>query len=139
MKKIKLTHEALGYVEGHDEDIIENKQKNKRGYDEYVYSIMVVGSMEVCPTCGGHGTHDRRDLDCSRLVDNMYEDGDFDGIENYFNGQYSQICEQCKGKNVVLVPLWESIPEWARKAMTEWDDAERESREEEAAERAMGC
>lgn len=123
MRKTKFQHPALEYCEEHN------------GTD----FIIVQGSIIVCPTCEGTGVHDRQDLDCSKLVDNMYDDGDFDGVQNYFNGQYSQVCKQCNGKNVVVEPNWNQLPEWAMKAIEEWDQSERDSRAEEASERAMGA
>jgi DnaJ-class molecular chaperone len=121
--KVKLQHPVLEYCEQHD------------GSD----FMMLPGVMEVCPTCNGTGSHDRRDLDCSLLVESMQADGDHEGVQDYMNGYYSQTCEQCKGKNVVGVPNWNLVPNWAKIAIEEWDKSEQESKAIEAAERAVGA
>ena len=99
--------------------------------------IMVQGRYEVCPQCGGHGVHDRRDLDCSALVDSMNEDGDYDGIEDYYNGHYEEVCTECNGRCVVPVP---ELPAEIEKIVSEWDRSAAEDRAYEASEmRALGC
>jgi len=128
MPNFKLFHPALEYVEGHDSEII---------FDNKQFGIIVGGHMAVCPTCQGTGTHDRTDIDCSQLVDDMHSDGDVDGLENYFSGGFSQVCVQCNGKNVVLAP--NNVPEWASKAMYEWDADARSDAAYAAQERAMGA
>ena len=125
MKQFRLVHPALEYVEHPEHE----------GGD----FIMVTGHMVVCPECGGEGSHVRRDLDDSAMVDSMREDGDDEGLERYFGGAFDEICRGCSGKNVVLDADYESIPEWAKKAMQSWDDSERESRQIEAQERRMGA
>mgnify|MGYP001086322777 CR=1 FL=1 len=129
MKKFRLSHPALAYVEGHENDA------------EWVDgdTILVTGHMEVCPTCQGTGSHVRHDLDDSAMVDSMREDGDYEGLEAYFGGAFDEICTECDGKNVVLVPDWESIPEWARKAMKRFDDDRAYDRAVMEAERRMGA
>jgi hypothetical protein len=139
MRKFKLTHPALEYVEGHDDQIIIDNHKNNYGFVEQEFSIMVPGKMIVCPTCGGTGTHVRQDIDDSAMVDSMYEDGDYEGIEHYFNGGYDVQCTQCKGNNVVFEADWEQLPQWAKDAISYWDECERESAAIQAAERAMGA
>ena len=101
--------------------------------------IMVTGHMVVCPECGGEGHHVRRDLDDSAMVDSMREDGDDEGLAAYFGGAFDEVCRQCGGANVVLDADYESIPEWAKKAMQSWDESEQESRMIEAQERRMGA
>lgn len=125
MKKFKLEHDALMYVEHPKHD----------GSNH----IWVTGEMEVCPECGGEGSHVRRDLDDSAMVDSMMEDGDEEGLNSYYRGAFDEKCTLCKGKNVVLAPTHDSIPKWALDAINEWDNSERESREMEAAERRMGA
>jgi len=122
MTLIKYQHPAL--------ECEENDDKN---------FIMVPGKNIVCSKCEGFGQHDRRDIDTSKLIDSMIEDGDYDGIEAYHNGSYDQICTNCKGNKVVLEPDWESLPEWAKKAITSWEQSERESKEYERQEKAMGA
>jgi len=129
MKKFRLSHPALEYVEGHENDA------------EWVDgdTILVTGRMGVCPMCEGTGYHVRHDLDDSALVDSMREDGDEEGLEAYFNGAYDEVCTECGGKNVVLVPDEDSIPEWARKAMKRFNDDRDYDRAVMEAERRMGC
>ena len=127
--KFKLFHPCFEYVAGHDSEIIcSNNEK---------FGIVVDGKMEVCGCCGGLGSHDRTDLDCSKLVDDMTLDGDVEGIESYFKGSYSQVCEECHGKNVVLAA--NNVPEWACKEMYEWDADARSDAAYAAQERAMGA
>ena len=98
--------------------------------------IMVEARYEVCPLCQGHGKHERRDIDCSRLVDEMREDGDDWGLEQYFKGAYDTICTECKGQRVILVP---ELPEEIQEKIWEYNDGAREYAAEVAAERRMGA
>lgn len=128
MKRFKFSHPALEYVEGHeDADWADTN------------ALWVAGKMIVCPCCGGEGHHVRRDIDDSRLVDSMREDGDYEGIEAYFGGAYDVTCEECNGRNVILDVDWDSVPEWAQKAVEDWNRCEREMRAEQEAERRMGA
>lgn len=63
--------------------------------------LYVVTRREVCPECNGYGTHTARHLDDSRLVDDMVEDGDDEGLESYYNGGYDVTCQHCKGERVI--------------------------------------
>jgi hypothetical protein len=127
MKKFRLSHPALAYVEGHENDA------------EWVDddTILVEGEMVVCPTCQGTGSHVRHDLDDSAMVDSMREDGDEEGLEAYFNGAFDERCTECNGNNVVLAPR--NVPEWAAKAMRRWDDQKEYDRAIQEAERRMGA
>jgi hypothetical protein len=125
MERFKLTHPALKYVEHPDHD----------GSDH----IWVPGQMIVCPTCQGTGSHVRHDLDDSALVDSMREDGDEEGLRAYFRGAFDERCTECDGENVVLAPYWESVPEWAQKAIESWEESRRIDAAIEAAERRMGA
>lgn len=98
--------------------------------------IMVAGKYEVCGACGGHGVHDRRDIDTSALVDSMREDGDDEGLEAYFKGAFDTVCETCGGLRVVFQPV---LPEWAEKLIDEYNESEAEWRRESEAERRMGA
>jgi DnaJ-class molecular chaperone len=95
--------------------------------------------MEVCGTCEGTGSMERRDLDMSRMVDSMREDGDDEGIERYMRGAYDVSCDQCQGKNVVFVADWETVPEWASEAIESWEESGRITDRITAQERAMGA
>ena len=91
---------------------------------------------EVCSACHGTGAHERRDIDCSLLVDSMREDGDDEGLEQYFRGSMDIPCTLCHGANVVLVP---ELPEWAEKEIREYYDCMAEMRREQEAERRAGA
>jgi hypothetical protein len=112
--KIKFQHPALDY---------HNPATGE--YDEEFENVSIVcqGSYEVCACCKGTGSHFRSDLDEDNLVRSMYDDGDDDGMESYFNGAFDCICKECKGTRVVAVPV---LPEWADRVITEWyrDEAE---------------
>ena len=109
---------------------------------EEAVKIMVPTIKQVCPACGGVGTHERRDIDCSLMVDSMREDGDEDGLANYFSGDYDVTCETCNGRNVIDEIDFDyfvaNFPEYY-KAMVSWDESERESARYDAQERAMGA
>ncbi|GAG56098.1 unnamed protein product [marine sediment metagenome] len=120
MKKINYSHPALEYHE---------KMNGEK-------TIEVMSEWVVCPTCQGEGTHERRDIDTSRLVDSMQEDGDDEGLESYRSGAFDVNCTECGGLRVVPQP---NLPLWARQAINEWYDAEAEHRAEEAAERRAGA
>jgi len=139
MRKFKLTHPALACIEGHDDVITRTSVTDKHGWTDETGTILVPGHMVVCPACGGTGSHVRRDIDDSRLVDMMQEDGDLEGIEDYFNGAYDVQCQTCHGANVILEPYWDQVPDWAQKCIEDWNRSERESQEEQDAERAMGA
>ena len=123
MTKLKLQHNALKYCDEHD------------GTD----FLMVDGKMEVCPTCQGTGSHVRHDLDDSRMVDDMREECDYEGLENYFRGAFDEVCTHCNGANVVLEPNWETVPEWAQKAIESWEESKRMDALITAQERRMGA
>ena len=63
----------------------------------------------VCPCCNGTGVEFGSDCDESRLVDDMYEDGDYEGLESYYSGAYDEVCSWCVGKNVVDEVDWDFI------------------------------
>lgn len=68
--------------------------------DNQIY-LDVPKKMIVCPSCGGHGTHERRDIDMSAVVDSMHEDGDQDGLDHYRSGGFDTTCEECGGLRVI--------------------------------------
>ena len=108
-------------------------------YDENINwegEITVEGTYEVCPTCQGNGSHFRSDLDENNLMDGMQEDGDYEGIESYYAGQFDENCTQCYGKRVVERP---NLPKWAEELVYQWRQSERESAAISAAERRVGA
>lgn len=72
--------------------------------EEVVHALP--GKHEVCPRCGGHGTHL-----CPSIGEHAYtaeefnREFDHDEREEYFTrgGMYDVQCETCNGKRVVLV------------------------------------
>lgn len=98
--------------------------------------LRVKATYSVCSRCHGHGTHFRSDLDENRLIDNMREDGDDEGIEAYYSGAFDEVCEECNGNRVVAQPI---LPEWAKKVLDEWYEYKWRSKMESEAERMMGC
>jgi hypothetical protein len=138
MKNFIIKHSALAYCPENGYKLVEEDGKiieETEGSD----TISVPGKMEVCPRCNGIGRHDRDDIDCSKLVDNMREDGDEDGIEGYFRGDYDVICSECHGRNVIVSPAEDALPIWAANAMYEWDRQDAADRAYSDMERRMGA
>ena len=63
----------------------------------------------VCPCCNGTGVEFGSYCDESRMVENMYEDCDYEGLESYYRGAYDRVCTECNGKNVVDEMDWNFI------------------------------
>lgn len=127
---INFQHDVFIHCNPETGEYDENEIVNPEGI------LSVQGRYCVCPTCQGNGTHFRRDLDENRLIDNMREDGDDEGIEAYYNGAFDQICEECRGNRVVAQPI---LPKWAEDALNDWYRAESISRAIEIAELRAGC
>ena len=70
-------------------------------------TLLVKTSKIVCPCCNGEGTTFRRDLDESKLVESMAEDGDYDALDSYYKGAYDEICSMCNGRNVIDAISWD--------------------------------
>jgi hypothetical protein len=104
--------------------------------------VAIPTKKQVCPSCGGVGTHERRDIDCSLMVDSMREDGDEDGLAGYFAGDYDVACQTCGGRNVIdeldMDYFVEKYPELYAE-MCDWDASEAEDARYAAQERAMGA
>ena len=126
--KMNYQHPALAYHNPITGEYNEDMNENGLIYVEATY--------EVCSTCGGHGHHFRSDLDENHMVDMMKEDCDYEGIEDYYNGSFDQICSQCNGNRVQLSPV---LPKWAEERMWDWYESERESRACRDAERRVGA
>lgn len=91
---------------------------------------------EVCPRCMGNGTHDCFDNGMTR--DDM-DEYDIDFAEDYVAGAYSKMCDECRGKRVVLVFDGSRATMEQLLAYSEIEDEEFERHAIEAAERRMGC
>ena len=126
--KIKYKHPALEYCNPltgeYDENINENGE------------IYIDASYQVCPTCEGKGRHFRSDLDENDLIDGMQEDGDYEGIESYYAGQFDQTCTHCSGERVVEVP---NLPKWAEILVYDWQKWYNQNAAIRAAERRVGA
>jgi hypothetical protein len=101
-------------------------------------------SWEVCDCCGGSGTHVHRSIDAGGLTAEDLREWDEDEREGYFSGRYDVSCEDCGGRRVTACPTEPSTGSsrahkaaWA--AYCEWDEDERYSRAERAAEIRMGA
>ena len=128
MKKMKFDHYALHYRDPETGEYNEEKFSNE--------PIEVPFHFEVCGTCHGFGHAERSDIDCSRLVESMIEDGDDESVQDYFSGGYDAICPTCHGQRVVQVPL---LPEWARKCIDDWYHEEAADKAYAEMERRMGA
>jgi len=129
--KTKYQHPALRYHNPLTGKYDENESINQDGV------IYVKCKYEVCYQCNGHGVHVRKDIDDSRLMDTMIEDGDYDGIESYYRGAYNKQCDECHGLRVIQKPIY--MPKWANKLIDAWHDCEREHAEYSRQERMMGA
>lgn len=98
--------------------------------------IMCDFRFEVCPTCSGHGHHFGLDLDESRLVESMEEDGDDEGLDAYSKNQYNVRCTECHGERVVEVAV---LPAEAAQLISEYHELERQDRRYAEQERRMGA
>ena len=126
MKTIKYTHPAL----------------NNEDTDEPQY-YSVQAKRIICFSCNGYGTHTRRDLDDSAMVDSMQEDGDYDGLKAYYDGAYDEVCDICNGSKVIDIIDWEYF---GRKYPTEYKkisdyvtQASKDRHYEAMERRATGC
>lgn len=87
---------------------------------------------EVCGRCRGEGKHTNPAIDGNGITsEEMYELGD-EFREDYLNGVYDVLCEECKGERVILKPDRERCTD------LQWAAWEHQSQEEAAyqAERA---
>lgn len=105
-------------------------------YTSKILYLYVDGHYKVCPVCKGYGTIFRRDLDENNLIEMMKEDADYEGLENYRNRDYDQKCPECEGQRVVFMP---DLPEWAEKAIQNWNESIRESEHIARQERMAGA
>ena len=91
-------------------------------------------SWDVCPTCGGKGSHVNPSIDSHGLTaEDFYDDPDF--AEDYIRGHYDVACYNCGGRRVVPSISNPKII----KAIEEWSYYEAQSRSEYLAERRMGA
>jgi hypothetical protein len=128
--KVSFQHKALRNYNPLTGEYDETQEINPNGI------LVVDGKYEVCSRCDGHGTHFRSDLDENHMVDMLEDDCDYEGLEEYHNGSFDQMCEECKGKRVVFNPI---LPEWADKRIADWYEYQMQSERERNAERRVGA
>lgn len=122
--------------------------ENEETGEPVVYVVPI--TREVCPTCGGKGSHVNPSIDASGIGgdDEFWDDDyseDYDdedgnpGGSKYLNGFYDVTCYTCNGKNVVPT-IDRRITE--QKALEAWDDRCADAAEYDRvceAERRYGC
>jgi DnaJ-class molecular chaperone len=98
---------------------------------------------EVCPRCGGTGSHDPEAFSngfTQSEFNEVFEDAE--SREDYFRGVYDVSCEECNGNNVIDAPNREEFDLKDLANYTLWQDQlnfDYQCKMEEAAERRMGC
>lgn len=105
--------------------------------DENGEEFTLPSKIEVCGRCGGRGAHDPRGFSGGFSSDDFAEDPDFS--EDYFSGKYDVTCEECRGRNVQLVPDMDRMNEDHKSALMEYYRQESSYRAEQLAERRMGA
>ena len=111
-------------------------------HDALENTIRLRAERIVCPTCNGSGSHVRRDIDDSMLVETMMDEGDYDGMDSYYRGGFDEVCTHCNGRNVVDEIDWDTFEKvYPReyKLVVDWEQSERDDRAEMEAERRMGA
>src|SRR5277367_5213950 len=89
---------------------------------------------EVCPRCGGEGSHTNPSIDGNGLTRQDFdEDPDFE--EAYFRGDYDVRCEECKGTRVKAVPDFSRWTFGQKRAYLKRRRVEAEMAREDASER----
>ena len=93
---------------------------------------------EVCPVCGGKGTHVNPSIDAGGLTgEDFAEDPDF--AEGYFSGMYDQTCNYCGGRTTVPAVDEDRLTSEQREALEAQDRADAEIHAERMMEIRMGC
>lgn len=122
MQKLRFTHPALSDDETGEELV-----------------LWLTGKMQVCPACNGTGSHVRRDIDDSKLVELLDADGDYEGLERYYEGAYDVRCSECQGRNVQMLPDESELTAEQHRKIEDWYESERESMMIEMQERRAGA
>lgn len=91
---------------------------------------------EVCPTCGGIGTHTNPSVDCGGISGSEFDD-DPEFAREYFRGTLDVPCYECNGERVILRPC-DSETEFIE-YLDELERGLEESLAISLAERRMGC
>lgn len=99
--------------------------------DEHDNELRLATRNELCPRCGGDGTHDA--WEGGMTASEMDEMGE-EFLEDYLAGHYSVPCTVCEGRRVVAVPDEDRADP---AALAIWQ-AEQEDAAERAHEMRMG-
>jgi len=105
-------------------------------------TVQPPGRWEVCPRCGGNGTHVNPAIDGNGITREEMDELGPDFFEDYMTGVYDVTCEECGGKRVVWEIDWEQWEDADPATCAEYSDhlrAEAEYRSIVAAERRMGA
>lgn len=62
--------------------------------------VKITAHNEICPRCKGNGKHSSLGL----ITSEEFNEWSPEEQEDYLNGKYDIVCENCKGENVVKVP-----------------------------------
>jgi hypothetical protein len=95
--------------------------------------------MEVCPTCGGHGTHVNPSIDAGGITSSEWEEWDEEDRDAYMDGRYDVTCYECGGKNVVPELDRERCDPKVLASLDKQAESRAESERESYYERMMGC
>ena len=93
---------------------------------------------EVCGRCRGEGKHTNPAIDGNGITQSEMDELGDDFREDYVNGVYDIICEECKGEKVVLVPDRERCTDQQWAAWERQLQEEAEYQAERAAELRWG-
>lgn len=94
------------------------------------------GKKVVCTYCNGMGAHSRH-LGAIPLEE--FDSWDDEDRDNYLDGAYDMVCEECRGERIVLEPDFNSMSEEDRKAYEEYVREEMEYRKLCEMERRLGA
>jgi len=123
--------------------IVEEKGNNYILWEEYqeddsTITHKLLCKWEVCDLCRGNGKHVNQSIDCNGLTaEDFYEDPDF--FDDYCNGVYDVICNECKGRRVVPVLDENNNDADLVKRYHEYQQDQYNDARMSAAERAMGA
>lgn len=73
---------------------------------EGVFDCLVVSfptKLELCPVCGGHGTHVHPDIDRHGLTPSELASWDEEERRSYYSGAYDVPCRACQGNKTLQV------------------------------------
>jgi hypothetical protein len=102
--------------------------------DALLENPVIPVTLELCPTCGGHGKHVNPSIDAHGIsADEFADDPDFE--EAYRSGAYDVTCSECGGESVIPIPVDVNV----KAAIEAVEGGDREYMAEMEAERRMGA